>query len=878
MSFWRQLWHGVADLWDRSPRDRDTADEVAHFRESLVAEGLQSGLTPAEAQRRAQLELGGETQTREVARSYGWERAVASFREDLRYAWRGLWSDRAFSVVAACTIAIGIGATTAIVSAVRPVLFDSLPYPNAARVRAVVELSADGDRIPGTFGMYRALAERARSFEQMSVHAPWSPTLTGDARPERLDGQRVSATYFRTLGVTVARGRDLHADDDRPASAPVAIISHGLWQRRFGADPAILGRTVRLDDEDVTVVGVMPADFENVVAPSAAVWTALRYDVAEGRAWGHHLGTLARLRAGVDPAAAEAELNTLGARVVEELQPPTYGEQLRVIAPSLQADLTRDVRPALWAVLAAVGVVLLLACANVTNLLLARGARRREEFALRAALGASRSRLIRQVLTESLLLSTIGGLLGLAIAVAAVGTIVATGPVGLSRVQAIAVDRPMLLFALALTSVASLVVGLLPALQASGTDNQMLDLGAARVTGGKRRWLRAGLVASQVAFALMLLAGSGLLLRSMQHLLAVAPGFDADGVVTMQLQASPRRYAERGAVGGYFDEVREAVRRVPGVSAAALTSQLPMSGDNDSYGVTLASPPEVAPTENREIFRYTVSPGYLELMRIPLRAGRTLAQSDREDAPRAVVVNESFARRYFRDRDPVGQRLWVGPTDGEPYTVVGVVGDVKQLSLAGDVPDAVYTTPAHWRFDQYVMSLVVRGTVDAEALAAAVREAVWSVDRDQAVVRVATMEALVASTAAERRFILNLFQLFAMSALALTMAGIYGMMAGLVTERTRELGVRAAIGATSGQLVGLVLGFGARVTGIGLVVGVAGAVLGTRLLQALLYGVSHLDVITYGSAVLVIALMASVACAVPAWRAARIDPAVALRE
>lgn len=878
MSLLRHLWRGIADLWDRAPRDRDTADEVAQFREALVDEGLAQGMSTAEAQRYAQLELGGETQARETARSYGWERPVASFLEDLRYAWRGLRSDRVFSIVAVCTIAIGIGATTAIVSAVRPVLFDSLPYPDAARVRAVVERSADGDRIPGTFGMYAALADRARSFEQMAVYAPWLPTLTGDARPERLSGQRVSAAYFRTLGVAPERGRDLHADDDRPASAPVVIISHGLWLRRFAADTAIIGRSLRLNDEDVTIVGVMPAGFENVVAPSAELWAALRYDRTEGRAWGHHLGTIARLRAGGDPAVAESELNALGARVVQELQPPTYGEQLRIVTPSLQEDLTRDVRPALWAVLAAVGVVLLLACVNVTNLLLARGSRRREEFALRAALGASRPRLIRQVLTESLLLSTVGGLLGIALASVVVGGIVAASPAGLIRVQAIVVDRPVLVFALVLTTLASIAVGMLPALQASGTDNHMLDLGAARVTGGKRRGLRGGLVAAQVSLALVLLAGSGLLLRSMQRLLAVAPGFDAEGVVTMQLQASPRRYAERGSVGRYYDEVRETVRRLPGVAEVAVTSQLPMSGDNDAYGVTLESPPEIAPTDGREIFRYAVSAGYLELMRIPLRTGRTLSEVDREDAARSVVVNESFARRYFRGRDPIGQRLWVGPADGEPYTVVGVVGDVKQLSLTGEVPDAVYTTPSQWRFDQYVMSLVVRGSVSAEALAPLVRDAVWSVDSDQPVVRVATMASLVADTAAERRFILVLFELFAASALALTMAGVYGMMAGLVSERTRELGLRAAVGATSAQLVALVLRVGARVTGVGLVVGIAGAAFGTRLLRAMLYGISHLDLLTYGSAVLLIAVIATVASALPAWRAARISPAVALRE
>lgn len=877
MSLWRQLQRGISDLWDRAPRDHDTADEVAHFRDALVAEGIARGLTPEEAKRAAQLELGGETQLRETARSYGWERAIAYGIEDLRFAWRGLRSDLAFSVVAVCTIAIGIGAATAIVSAVRPVLFDSLPYPDAARVRAIVENTPDGRRNPGTFGMYRALAERARSFEQLSVFAPWSPALTGDARPERLSGQRVSASYFRVLGVAPARGRDLREEDDRPGSAAVVIISDGLWRRRFAADPEIIGRNVRLDDTDVTIVGVMPAGFENILEPSADAWTTLKYDLAQGRAWGHHLGTIGRLRAGVDPAAGEAELDRLGTQVIAEQRPPTYGTGVRWSTPSLQDDLTRDVRPALLAVLVAVGVVLMLACVNVTNLLLVRGARRREEFALRSALGASRARLIRQVLTEAILLSTIGGAIGVAIASASVGALIGATPAGMPRVHAIAVDWRVLLSAMVLTTITGIVVGLLPALQASGQDRLAIDLGSTRITGGKRRMLRSGLVASQVAFALVLLVGSGLLVRSMQQLLAVSPGFDASGIVTMQLQVSANRYADEGAARRFFDEALEAVQRVPGVTQAALTSQLPMSGDHDAYGVTLESPPEIAPSDSREIFRYAVSPGYLELMRIPVRVGRTLSAADRADAPWSVVVNESFARRYLRDQDPIGQRLWIGPTDGQAYTVVGVVGDVKQLSLAGDVPDAVYTTAAQWRFDEQVMSFVVRGSTDAATLVPAVREAIWTVDSEQPVVRVATMEMLVADTSAERRFILLLFQVFAVAALVLTMAGIYGMMAGLVAERTRELGLRAAVGATAAQIIGLVFAFGARVTALGLVVGVAVAVLGTRFMRAMLYGVSHLDVVTYGAVLLVLAIMASVACAVPAWRAARIDPASALR-
>lgn len=877
MAWWRQITHGLADLWNRSPRDRDTADEIAHFREQIIAEGQAKGLSAAEARRAAQLEFGGETQAREKARSYGWERLVASIVEDVRYGWRGLRGDAAFSVVAIGTIAIGIGAATAIVSAVRPVLINSLPYPHAERVRAIIELAPDGRRNLGTYGMFRALDDQVQSFEHLAVHQSWSPALTGDGPPQRLVGQRVTMDFFRVLGVAPTLGRSFLETDDRTRSDPVAIISHGLWQRHFAADPAVIGRTLRLDDVEVTVIGVMPAGFENVVAPSVEVWSALGYDLTQGRAWGHSLHTVGRLREGVDPAIANAEVNAVGARVIASERPSTYGPSTRWSTPSLHADLTRDVRPAFLAVLVAVGVVVLLSVVNVMNLLLVRGSRRREEFALRAALGASRGRLVRQLTTESLVLVSIGAILGVATAVVSVRALVAMAPAGLPRVQAIAVDGAVLAIALALTGASGVIVGLAPALQLRGMDRVAVDLGSARLAGGRRRTLRSTLVAAQIALAAVLLVGSGLLLRSMQQLVAISPGFDATGVVTMQLQVSPGRYAEDGSARRYFDAVLNAVRQAPGVTQAALTSQLPMSGDRDAYGVTLESPPEIAPTDHRDIFRYAVSPGYLEVMGIPLRAGRTLADHDDARSSKAVVVNESFSRRYLRDRDPIGQRLWIGPTDGEAYTVVGVVGDVKQLSLAGEVPDAVYTTTAQWRFDDPAMSLVVRGGQRAESLIPTIREAIWSVNRDQPIVRVATMEQLLAQSSAERRLILQMFELFAVAALGLTMAGVYGMMTGLVAERTREIGVRRAVGATPSQVAGLVFSYGARVTAVGLVVGVGAALLAARLIRALLYGVSMVDLMTYAAVLLVIAAMAMIACAIPAWRAVRIDPVRVLR-
>lgn len=877
MSLFRQLTRGLANLTHRSEADQDIADEVAHYVEQLTREGLSRGLTESEARRAARLEVGGETQMREQVRGYGWERMVESFFEDLRYGWRGLRGSPGFTGVAVVTLAVGIGGTTAIFSAVNPILFETLPYPDADRIRVIAETYGDGTPSDATFGMYRGFADASSSFDAISVYRSWQPTLTDGRRPERLDGQRVSAGYFQVLGVPPVRGRDFQDADDRAGSANVVIISDGLWRQRFDSDPSVVGRPMLLDDESHTVIGVMPAGFENVPAPSATVWAPLKYDMSEGRAWGHHLGMVGRLGAGRRAAEAIAELNTIGQRIVREQGPPTYAEGVSWSAPSLQEEVTRGARPGLLAVLGAVLLVLMIACVNVANLLLARSANRRPELALRAALGAGRSRLIRQLLTESLLLAAIGGALGVGVALLGVRGLVALGPAELPRLEAIAVDPAVLLFAFAITTLAGLACGLVPAVRAAGHDRRDLQGGSRGAIGGRHRRVRSALVVVQVALALVLLTGSGLLLRSMQQLFSVSPGFEAADLVTMQIQASRHRFAEDGATNRFFADVLDAVRRVPGVTDAALTSQLPLSGDHDSYGVHFESSPPQRPDDDRGAFRYAVSPNYMAVMGIPLRAGRMFTEEDHADAPRVAVINESFARRQLAGLDPIGQRLRIGPLDGPPYTIVGVVGDVRQLSLAAGVPDAVYTTASQWRFEDNVMSLVVRGRDDVATLVPAVREAVWSVDGDQPVVRVARISELVAASAAQRRFALVLFQVFALAALLLAAAGIYGLLSGSVAERTREIGLRSAVGASRARIVALVLGRGARLTLLGIAIGLATAAAASRVIDTMLYGVSRLDVATYLGVAMLLAAVSLIACAAPAWRAARIEPASALR-
>ena len=874
MSFSRQLRRGLRALIHRSAADRDVADEVQHYLEEATAAHLARGLSPDAARRAARLEMGSVAGVREEIRTSRWESTVETLLADLRYSARRLRSAPGFTAITVLTLAVGIGATTAIWSAVNPILFEPLPYPGAGRIAMVWEAYNAGGRQEGTYGMYAELKERARSLEDVAVLRPWQPTMTGPAQPERFDGQRVSAGYFHVLGVAPALGRDFDPAEDRFGGPRVVILGDALWRRHFGADSAIIGRSIVLDGDPWTVIGVMPRQFENVLAPNAGLWAPMQYDLRE-YSWGHHLRTVARLKPGVGIDQASREVDALG-RALAKRYPDAYGPRVAFAVHALQDDLTRAIKPALLALLAAVTLVLVIACVNVTNLLLARGVQRRGEFALRAALGAGRGRLVRQLLTESVALSLLGGALGTVVATLGVRALVALAPAGLPRAGAIAVNGPVFAFGLGLTTLIGLVFGAFPALQAARSDPSLeLQHGSQRTVGGHRK-TRGALVVAEVALALVLLVGSGLLLRSLQRLFAIESGFDGRNLLTMEVQVAGHRYDSDDTTVRFFEQALEAVRQVPGVAAAALTSQLPLSGDLDEYGVHV----ELNSTDRVEAgstFRYGVSPGYIEALRIPLRRGRVFDAHDRADAPLVALVSESFARTVLKAADPIGRRMRIGPTDGEPYTVVGVVGDVKQVSLALGEANAIYIPESQWHFGDNPMSLVVRGRGDVAALAPAIRRAVWSVDKDQPIVRVATMDELLAATAAERRFALVLFEAFGLAALVLAGAGIFGVLSGSVAERTREIGVRSALGASRRRILTLVLGQGLGLTAVGVAIGLAGAAFATRALVAMLFGVSRLDPVTYLAVVVLLAAVAAIACAVPAWRAARVDPASTLR-
>ena len=876
MSLWRQITRGVRVLTRRSAAADDVDDEVRHYFEETISALVARGLSPDEARRAARLELGTMTAVSEDVRSYGWEHAVSTAIADLRYGLRRLRATPGFTVMSILTLAIGIGGTTNVFGAVNR--FCS----RHCRIRSRPDRIGAGRGAPNPLGRLLTAPLPCIGASRSDAHARIDRRLQAVAAEHHRRRPAGAADWSAVARhASYARRRADHRTRLRGGRRPAAPASRqhsrdGLWRRRFAGDAAIVGRQIRLDGDLYTVIGIMPAGFESVLAPDAGLWAPLQYDPSlprQGREWGHHLRTIGRLRAGVRVNEAALEMHAIGRTLLAEQRPDTYDPNTQFGAAPLQDELTRSVRPALFVILGAVTLVLLIACVNVTNLLLARGVQRRGEFALRAALGAGRTRLTRQLLTESLLLAAFGGAAGLAVAALGVRALVALVPPGLPRAGAIGVNGAVFGFGFCITTLIGLAVGLIPAQQAVRSDPHGNLQHGSRQTAGHARARRV-LVVAEIALALVLLTSSGLLLRSMERLFAVPAGFEPSGLITMQVQVVGHRFDEAAATYRFFDEAREAARRLPGVIAAGFTSQLPMSGDRDEYGARFEATPAL-PAATYGVYRYAVSPGYLEAMGISLRRGRLLDEHDNAGAPLVALVSDSLANHRFRGQDPIGQRLRIGPAG--PFTIVGVVGDVKQLSLALTDSNAVYLNVSQGWFASGVMSLVVRAHGDAKVQAPAVRQAIWSVDKDQPIARVPTLENLLAASAAERRFALILFEAFAIAALVLAAAGIYGVLAGGVAERTREIGVRSALGASRAEIVGLVVRQGMTLTFVGMAIGLAGAGVASRAIVAMLFGVSALDPATYVGVVGLLAAVSAFACAVPAWRATQVDPAITLR-
>ncbi len=875
----------VKRLFSRDKLEQQLDKEVRFHVEQHAADLVARGCSPDEARRRAVLELGGTESVKEDCRDARGTRWVEDFVGDVRFATRSLLHRPGFAITAVLILALGIGASTAIFSVVSPILIESLPYPRANRLMMIWESKDGTSQTFPSFGTYHGISERTQSFTSLAAMKPWQPTLTSDAEPERLNGQRVSAGYFHILGVAPALGRDFQGSEDVFRGPNVVILSHSMWQKRFASDAAIVGKQVKLDGDLFTVIGVMPEKFENVLSPDAQVWAPLQYNSAlppNSREWGHHLRVVGRLRDGVSPRQAESELivilHTLGTVYTNGFN-EAGGPPKTFLVHRLQDDVAADAKPLLFALIGAVLLVLAIACVNVTNLLLARGAQRRGEFSVRSALGAAQSRLARQLLTESLVLAALAGALGVLIAYYATQGLVALSPPGLPRLSDIHLSGFAFAFALAVTTVVGLGVGLVPALQSSRTNLHVAMQESSRRTAGGHEWTRRSLVVAEVSIAVVLLIGAGLLLRTLRHLFSTDPGFDPSHVMTMQVQESGTKYAKDPDRLRFFDDALRRVRQIPGVTNAAFVNQLPLSGDFEVYGVAFQKD---GGQNAIAAFRYAVTPGYFETMRIPLRRGRLFTEQDTTGATRVAIISESLAKQEFGDKDPLGQGLHAGPDMNRPdrpwAIVVGVVADVKHSSLQVGDEQAFYTPNSQWAWADPVMTLVARTDRDPVSMAPEIRNTIWSVDKDQAIVRIESMDQIIAASEAQRRFAMTIFEVFAILALVLAATGIYGVLAGSVTERFREIGVRAALGATRSNILALVVRQGMVLTALGIVIGLAGAMAATRALITMLFGVSRLDAVTYFGVAAVLVGVSMVACFVPAWRAARIDPSIALRQ
>ena len=797
-----------------------------------------------------------------------------------RLALRGLAREPAFALVCVLTLALGMGATTGIYSVVSPVLIEPLPYADPDELVMVWEEEAGGATSNTGYATFADLRADARSLASVAAMAYWSVTMTGDGRPERLVGQRVTAGFFRTLGVQPALGRDFLEEEDDPGGRRVVMLGHALWRRRFGGDRDIIGRTVTLSGTSFEIVGVLPAEFESLLEPEAQLWRPLRYDVSQPWACRtcRHLRAVARRAPGISLADADRELDGLSAEYFA--RHPTEYERAGIRLEPLREQVVKQARPALALVFGAAALVLLIACANVANLMLARAVRRGPEFAVRSALGADRWRIARQLLAESALLGAAGGTAGLLLAGWSASVLRGIAPRELPRVSAIGLDGGVLAFAGVVAIGAGLAFGMLPAWLAGRPDLARRAGAGVRVAGtGRRKTLRAGLVVSEVSLALALTVAAGLLVRSLDRLLDVRPGFEPEGLLTMEVQASGPAYDEDVAIWEMQAMLVERVGGVPGVESAALVSQIPLGGNFDRWGVRIEEKPLANPAQAPGADRYSVTPDYLAAMRIPVLRGRDFTPADRAGALPVVLINEAFARQEWPGGDPLGKRVHIGAPDASWRTIIGIVGDVRHTTLDATTAPQLYMPMTQSPFSDALAGLVVRAGEgqDPAALASAVSKAVWSVDANLAISRVLPATELVRGSAARRQFALHVFAAFAAIALLLAGAGIYGVLSGAVAERTAEIGVRAALGATRRDVVGLIVGQGLRMASAGLVLGIVLALASARLLRGLLFGVRPADPFTLLAVTAILALVATAACAAPAWRAARVDPIRTLR-
>jgi len=803
-----------------------------------------------------------------------------TLRQDIRYAIRRLIKSPGFTTVALLTLALGIGANSAIFSVVNAVLLKPLPYENPSELVGVYHLS-EGRRATMSGPNFYDVKQQSKTLQDVAAIARGRTILTGRGEPVRLDVARVSASLFDLLGVSPTLGRAFVAGDNQPGKTHVTVLSHNLWRDRLGSDLKIVGKQLQLDGESYEVVGVMPEKFS--YPAGRALWLPLEYDndltVKQRGAW--YLSVIGRTRPGVAIEQVRAEVETIGSQLAKQY--PDANEGLGFTAMSLHEAMVGGVRTSVFVLLGAVGFVLLIACVNVANLLLARAAARESEIAVRTALGAGRARLIRQLLTESVILSIVGGLLGLLLAVWGVEALLALEPQGIPRLSDVRVDPLVIAFTVTLSLMTGAIFGMFPAVQSTrgALSAALKESGRGALSSRSGARMRTALVVAEVALAVTLLAGAGLLIRSFSKLAAVDPGFQVEPALTFELTLPDARYKEEAQQVGFFDQLLPKLEAIPGVQGAAGVMALPLSGTNFVLTFEVAGRPPVPPSQQPAMEIRIATTKYFQMIGIPLKRGRLFSDTDRIGTTPVVLITETAARNYFPNEDPIGKRITLGwgRGPGKPRAggeVVGIVGDVKDAGLAEADPPQLYMPYAQWPVE--AMAVVMKTAVPPATVGEAARRAVYSVDASLPVSNVRTLQQIVARSISQPRFYMSLLAVFAGVAVLLAAIGIFGVLSYAVAQRTREIGIRMALGAHERTVVALVVREAMIMAAAGVFIGVAVALPLTRLLDAkLLFGTSAHDPLTFASVGALLGVIALAAAYVPARRATRVDPIVALR-
>jgi predicted permease len=860
----------------RQRKDEDLNAEIQQHLDEAIRDRMERGETAEQARDNARREFGNVGLVKEVTREmWGWL-SLERLMQDLRYGARMLLKHPGFTLIAMLTLGLGIGANTAIFSIVNAVLLRPFPYQEPERLMIVQEHYGAAGFSPSYPNFADWRAQNIAFTSIAAVRQNESFNFTGAGEPERLQGRLVSAEFFSTLGIKPLVGRDFLAEEDRAGATPAVILSYGLWQRRFGNDQSIIGQQLTLNNQSFTVVGIAPPHFQFGEEADVTVPFGLSAERFRVRGSDPGADVVARLKPNVSVQQAETELNLIAARL--EQQYPESNKNRRVRVTPLHERVLGDVRQPLLILLGAVGLVLLIACANVANLLLVRASARQKEMAVRVALGAARGRVIRQLLTESALLTALGAALGILLAFWGASLIAAQLPDGIPRLQEVRVDAPVLVFTLVISLLTGLLFGLAPALQASRPNlTEGLKEGD-RGSSGRRQRLRSALVVGEVALTLTLLVGAGLLLQSFRRVLEVDTGFNARNLLAMRLSV---RNSDGQQVANFFEQLQQNVRGLPGVKSVAVSDGLPFGRDANHPTFLI----EGRPVTEKKAFgqRYSVSPDYFQTMGIALLKGRLFTPEDNRDRPLVIVIDEVLARQYFLNEDPIGKRI-KHSVDSPGLEIVGVVRHVEPYGLdrleAGAGPAQFYTnfnqTPLQ-SLSRGAINLLTRTEAEPLGLASAVRGQVAALNKDQSVFNIRTMEQIVARSVATRRFSMLLLTVFALVALALASLGIYGLMSYAVAQRSREIGVRTALGAQASDVLSMVIRQGMKLALIGVALGLVASVALTRTMKNLLFNVSATDPATFTAIAALLIAVALLACFVPARRATKVDPLIALR-